>query len=79
MDTTVVELVKKAMPLLLRCPHFEWDYDEEADVLYITFERAEASDSDLTDDDVVVRYQDDRVIGLTILHASTRTAPLAAN
>lgn len=48
-------------------------YDEEADVLYINFKRpAVATDSELADDDVLVRYEGDEVIGLTILHASTR-------
>lgn len=68
----IVDSVKLALPLLLRYRHFTWDYDQEADVLYVTFERAEASDSDLTDDDIVVRYSDDKVIGLTVLHASRR-------
>lgn len=48
-------------------------YNEEADVLYINFKKPSiATDSELTDDDVIVRYQDDEVIGLTILHVSTR-------
>lgn len=47
-------------------------YNEEADVLYINFKKPSiATDSELTDDDVIVRYQDDEVIGLTILHVST--------
>jgi uncharacterized protein YuzE len=48
-------------------------YDEEADVLYINFKKpAHATDSDLTDDDVIIRYEGEQVIGLTILHASQR-------
>ena len=80
MDKTIVELVKQALPLLLQRREFTWDYDEEADVLYVTFERAEATDSDLTDDDIVVRYRIDNneIIGLTILNASTRVPALAA-
>jgi uncharacterized protein YuzE len=31
-----------------------------------------ATDSELTDDDVIIRYEGDEVIGLTILHASQR-------
>ena len=71
-EEAIVDSVKLALPLLLRYRQFTWDYDKEADVLYVTFERAEASDSDLTDDDIVVRYSDDKVIGLTVLHASRR-------
>ncbi len=47
-------------------------YDREADVLYVAFEQATADDSNLTDDDVVLRYLEGRLIGITILNASTR-------
>ena len=48
-------------------------YDAEADVLYINFRKpSHATDSELTDNDVIVRYDNDEVIGLTILHASRR-------
>ena len=49
-------------------------YDEEADVLYINFKKPSyATDSELTDDDVIIRYQGNDIIGLTILHASRRS------
>jgi uncharacterized protein YuzE len=48
-------------------------YDAGADTLYINFKKpSHATDSELTDDDVIIRYEGDEVIGLTILHASTR-------
>ncbi len=48
-------------------------YDAEADVLYINFHKsAQATDSELTDDDIIVRYDGDEVIGITVLHASQR-------
>ena len=48
-------------------------YDEEADVLYIQFHEAgRTTDSELTDDDIIVRYDGEEVIGITILHASQR-------
>ena len=47
--------------------------DAEADVLHINFKKpSKATDSELTDDDVIIRYEGDEVVGLTILHASTR-------
>lgn len=53
---------------------FLWSsYDQEADVLYINFKKpSHATDSELTDDDVIVRYEGNEVIGLTILHLSKR-------
>ena len=48
-------------------------YDQEADVLYINFKKPSvATDSELTDDDIVLRFSGDELIGLTILHASKR-------
>ena len=48
-------------------------YDAEADVLYVNFKKpSEATDSELTDDDVIIRYAGEEVIGCTILHASQR-------
>lgn len=51
-------------------------YDSEADVLYIDFYSPpkSSSDSELTDNDIVIRYDDDdEIVGLTILHASQRS------
>ncbi len=48
-------------------------YDEEADTLYINFKKPSyADDSELTDDDLIIRYENGQIIGLTILNASTR-------
>jgi uncharacterized protein YuzE len=48
-------------------------YDAEADVLYINFRKGVAADdSEMTDENVIVRYKDDAVIGYTVLHASQR-------
>ena len=48
-------------------------YDNEAYVLYINFRKpSSATDSKLTDDDVIIRYDGDELVGLTILHASQR-------
>jgi len=48
-------------------------YDQEADVLYVAFQHPpNVTDSELTDDDVVVRYSGDRLVGYDILPASKR-------
>lgn len=48
-------------------------YDEEADTLYINFKKPSyATDSELTDDDVIIRYEGEEIIGFTVLHASQR-------
>ena len=53
--------------------HLWMSYDAEADVLYVNFKKLSyATDSELTDDDVIVRYEGEEIVGLTILHASQR-------
>jgi uncharacterized protein YuzE len=48
-------------------------YDTEADVLYINFKKpGRATDSELTDDDIIIRYEGDTITGLTILNAGKR-------
>jgi uncharacterized protein YuzE len=48
-------------------------YDIEADTLYINFKKPSyATDSELTDEDVIIRYEDEEIVGYTILHASQR-------
>ena len=50
------------------------DYDHDADVLYVNFQRPVASDhSEMDDSDTILRYQGDRMVGFTILNASHRT------
>jgi uncharacterized protein YuzE len=70
-----IEDYLKLVPTLRQSPsHLLWSsYDTEADTLYINFKKpSHATDSDLTDDDVIIRYEDGEIVGLTILHASER-------
>lgn len=63
------------IPALRQCPgsSLRSSYDAEGDVLYISFkETGPATDSELTDDDIILRYDGDDLIGITILHASKR-------
>jgi uncharacterized protein YuzE len=65
----------KVIPAALHAPerYFWTSYDEEADVLYVNFKKpAVATDSELTDSDIILRYEGEELIGLTILHASKR-------
>ena len=48
-------------------------YDKEADVLYMNFKKpAVADDSQLTDDNIIIRYEGEEIVGITILNASKR-------
>ena len=47
--------------------------DTEADVLYLHFKKPNHADnSEMTEDEIIVRYEDKEIIGVTILNASQR-------
>jgi uncharacterized protein YuzE len=65
----------KLLPRLKQSPErLVWlSYDQEADTLYVNYRKPSfATDSELTEDDVIVRYAGDDVVGFTVLHASQR-------
>ena len=48
-------------------------YDPGADTLYVNYKKpSHATDSELTEEDVIIRYEGEEIIGFTILHASQR-------
>ncbi|MGK7954662.1 MAG: DUF2283 domain-containing protein [Crocosphaera sp.] len=49
-------------------------FDAQADILYINFHQPAlpADDSELTEDNIIIRYQGNEIIGLTIINISQR-------
>lgn len=75
MATLIVQEYLNLIPAVKHTPRgYLWSsYDVEADVLYINFKKpSHATDSELTDDDIILRYEGDEIIGITILNASKR-------
>ncbi len=67
--------ILEAVPSLLRLPIREYhvDYDREADVLYISFQRPQkATDTRVEGEGILVRYRGRKAVGVTILNASKR-------
>ena len=65
----------KLAPLLRDAPSGQvWSlYGREADTLYLNFRpAAEATGSELTDDDLIIRYAGDDLIGMLMPRASPR-------
>jgi uncharacterized protein YuzE len=65
----------KLIPAVNRAPqHAVWlTYDAEADTLYVNYKKpSRATDSEMTDEDVIIRHEGDEIIGFTVLHASER-------
>jgi len=77
MAAVEVERMLTLVPQLLEIPHRRiWmTYDKEADVLYVNFKKpSHADDFELTDNDIIIRYEKGQIIGITILNASKRGA-----
>lgn len=75
MATTELADYLRLLPRVQETPaHMVWlSYDSEADVLYINYRKpSTATDSEMTEDDIIVRYDEDEIIGLTVLYASRR-------
>jgi uncharacterized protein YuzE len=66
--------ISEAVPHLIRLPDRKaWiDYDEDADVLYISLKRPQkATDTKvLSDKGILLRYRDKDLVGVTVLDAS---------
>ncbi len=62
-------------PLLALPAHPVWvDYDESADVLYLSFRKPQqANDSIMQETDMIYHYHDQDIVGITILNASAKT------
>ena len=80
MEKSVVVELLESLPHLLRLPSKQiwFDFDDEADVLYVSFERPQgATDSELSEDGVLTRYRGDQLVGVTIMNARKRAASQA--
>jgi uncharacterized protein YuzE len=66
--------ILESIPYLLKMPSKRmWiDYDEEADVLYISFKKPQQANDSVMEEDIIYRYHDKDLVGLTILHAKNR-------
>jgi uncharacterized protein YuzE len=82
MANIIIDEYMQLIPAVKHSPkRYLWSsYDAEADVLYVNFKKpSHADDSELTDDDVIIRYEQGEVIGLTIMNATKRLPKSADN
>lgn len=67
--------VNKLVAHFIKIPETKmWiDYDKEADVLYISFKRPQrATDSEMLENGMLLRYKGAELVGITIMEASRR-------
>lgn len=70
----------KSIPYLLAAPsHRLWiDYDDGADVLYISFRKPQNANDSVLEDNVIYHYHDETLVGLTVLQAATNFGEIPA-
>ena len=63
--------ILKSVPYLLMAPSKRiWvDYDDEADVLYISFHKPQRANDSIMEDNIVYHYRNEELVGVTILRA----------
>jgi len=66
-----VKSILESVPYLLKMPSKQiWvDYDEEADVLYISFQKPQNADDSVMEENVIYHYQGEKLVGITIIGA----------
>ncbi|MBI3800348.1 MAG: DUF2283 domain-containing protein [Deltaproteobacteria bacterium] len=63
-------LASAASFLKLGAKKLWFDYDEEADVLYVSFRRPQQATDSRMEGDLIYHYRDEDLVGVTILHAN---------
>jgi len=71
------DLIKNCLSLasgIVKLPlnHMWIDYDKEADVLYLSFRKPQRATRTIETDDILIRKDGNRIVGITILNASSR-------
>jgi uncharacterized protein YuzE len=71
----------EALKILDKKENLNWDYDEEADVLYISIGKPVKALGMDTGDGVIIRYQEEtgEVVGVTIIGVRERTSTAMKN
>ena len=71
--TAALKEIQAVLPYFLKHKTVWASYDSEVDVLYLHFKKPNhADDSEMTEDEIIVRYESKEIIGLTIMNASKR-------
>lgn len=69
---TITDAVLNLIPDLLRLPSSRiWcDYNEEDDVLYISFRKPQHADQSEMEGNIITHYAGEQIVGVTVIRAS---------
>ena len=77
---TTIEMrnVYSALPSLLSVSSHVWiDFDEAADVLYISFRKPQQATDSVMEQNLVYHYDGQELVGMTIINARTMLTQIA--
>ncbi len=67
----ILSEIKKILPYFLKHKNVWANYDSEADTIYLHYKKPNHADrTEMTDDEIIFRYEKNEIIGVTILNAS---------
>ena len=70
-EGVIIKEIEKIIPSMMKVAQHIWiDYDKEADVVYISFERPQNADDSVMEGNIIVHKRKEKIVGLTILNAS---------
>lgn len=75
MATTAIKEIFEALPHIKKvgAKHLWFDFDEKADVLYISLERPQrATDTDILENGVFLQLRGKKLVGITITNISKK-------
>ncbi len=73
MEIRELKEINSLIPFFLKQGTMWVDYDKEADTLYLHFKKPNYADNSImVDENTIVRYEKEKVIGITLLNASKR-------
>lgn len=75
MDNKIIRACLALSQDIMNLPaeHMWIDYDKEADVMYLSFRKPQRAKKTIeADNDILIRKDGNKIVGITILNASTR-------
>lgn len=73
MEETIIKETSRLLPFFLKHKNVWANYDDAGDVLYLHFKKPNHADrSEMTEDEIIIRYENNEIIGLSILNAGKR-------
>jgi uncharacterized protein YuzE len=74
MEKSKLKNIIELAPQFISFGNFWSNYDKEADVLYINFDKPSiADDSEMREDDTIIRYYKNKIVGVTVLNAKKKS------